>query len=294
MRIETLQAFLKLIELGSFTAAANEMYMSQSTLSKQINELENDLGQKLLERSTRSVVATSAGRALQIHALRIVDEWNAIKSRMCNFEQQEKDMLLIGYTTSEQLQFIVAGLKSRQWQKRSVEVLPQRKHPNDILSALRDGTLDCAVMHQPTLHDGEGIRAQCLASPSLNAIVSVDSPLSRQKALTLKDVSRYIDVRCRHSRDPYYYDAIDEAFIKAGIAPPKRIETGESEELELLACRPGCMSLCPSLYPAWEKFVSIPITDCEANFDFLFVRLISNDNMDLDLLYQAIYKTLKS
>lgn len=61
MELRDLQAFMAIVEMGSFTKAANEFYVSQPSLSKSIKKLEGELRVELLDRSTRHVVLTDAG-----------------------------------------------------------------------------------------------------------------------------------------------------------------------------------------------------------------------------------------
>ena len=62
MEIEQVQYFVAIARLGSFSAAAEELYISQSSLSKQIGALERELGVQLIDRSKRKIVLTKPGR----------------------------------------------------------------------------------------------------------------------------------------------------------------------------------------------------------------------------------------
>lgn len=64
MELKQIEYFIKVVETGSFSAAADELYISQSSLSKQIMALENELGFSLFDRSKRKIVITPAGKVL--------------------------------------------------------------------------------------------------------------------------------------------------------------------------------------------------------------------------------------
>ena len=293
MRIETLQSFLKILETGNFTLAAEELFITQSALSKQINKLEARMGHQLLQRTTRSVKVTAAGRMLQIRAMRIIEEYDLLQNDMARLPQHATTKLSIGYTTSEQLTFILSGINRNEWKKRQLEITMHRTDPSQIISALRENQLDCAVMHRPTLNASEGVRAELLAHSTIHANVPATSPLATCETLTMSDVSRETDIRCKHSRDPFYYDAIDLPFVQAGFKPIKRIEVNESEELEIIGSQRGCINLRPSIYTPWKGFISIPVIDCNANFDFLFVRSDMNQIAELDYLCSAIRSAMR-
>ncbi len=75
-RISTLSAFARLVELGSFSAVAAELRVSQSTVSKWIAQLEQELGVRLLDRTTRSVRVTESGQQLYRSATAIVSAYD--------------------------------------------------------------------------------------------------------------------------------------------------------------------------------------------------------------------------
>ena len=68
MKIRQVQYLLKVAERGSFTAAVEELYISQSSLSKQIIALEKELGVPLIDRSRRKIALTQAGETFLRHA----------------------------------------------------------------------------------------------------------------------------------------------------------------------------------------------------------------------------------
>jgi LysR family transcriptional regulator, transcription activator of glutamate synthase operon len=78
MEIRQIQYFLSVVDTGSFSAAADEHYISQSSLSKMIIALEKDLGAPLFDRSKRKVSLTEAGEAFLRHARKINDDYKAM------------------------------------------------------------------------------------------------------------------------------------------------------------------------------------------------------------------------
>jgi DNA-binding transcriptional LysR family regulator len=71
MEIRQIHYFLSIARTGSFTAAADELFVSQSSLSKQIIALERELGVQLFDRSKRKVTLTEAGKAFRTHAVKM-------------------------------------------------------------------------------------------------------------------------------------------------------------------------------------------------------------------------------
>jgi len=77
-RLEDLQAFARVVEARGFSGAARRLGMSKSMLSKQVARLEDELGTRLLHRTTRSISATSEGQRVYERALRLIEDAQAI------------------------------------------------------------------------------------------------------------------------------------------------------------------------------------------------------------------------
>ncbi|KGR78715.1 LysR family transcriptional regulator [Ureibacillus manganicus] len=89
MELKDLYVFLKVVQQGSFTKAAEEMYVSQPTLSKSLKSLEKELQVKLLERSTKSLALTDAGSIVYSQSMKIfqlVDELEVLLSDLKKVE----------------------------------------------------------------------------------------------------------------------------------------------------------------------------------------------------------------
>ena len=84
MEIEQVQYFVAIARLGSFSAAAEELYISQSSLSKQISALERELGLQLIDRSKRKIGLTEAGETFLKHALQLTAQYQAMLAELAD------------------------------------------------------------------------------------------------------------------------------------------------------------------------------------------------------------------
>ncbi len=87
MEIKQIQYFLSVVETGSFSAGADELYISQSSLSKQIIALEKTLDVQLFDRSKRQVTLTDAGKAFHKHAIAFNELYTSMLSDLSEFKR---------------------------------------------------------------------------------------------------------------------------------------------------------------------------------------------------------------
>jgi DNA-binding transcriptional LysR family regulator len=92
-RLDAMQAFVRVIEKGSFSAVAQERGIGQPAVSKQISALEDELGTELIHRTSRSISLTEAGRDFYESALRILDDFENATSRIGRGQTAPKGLI---------------------------------------------------------------------------------------------------------------------------------------------------------------------------------------------------------
>src|ERR1700734_1339954 len=94
-RLDAMQAFVRVIEKGSFSAVAKERGIGQPAVSKQISSLEEELGTELIHRTSRSIVLTESGRDFYESALRILDDFESAASRIGRGQTAPKGLIRV-------------------------------------------------------------------------------------------------------------------------------------------------------------------------------------------------------
>jgi DNA-binding transcriptional LysR family regulator len=95
MKVDDLLLFARVASAGSYTAVAKELRMPKSTVSRRISELEEALGVRLIQRTTRTMGLTEMGRNLLPHALRIASEVDAAKSAIAGMDEKPRGALRV-------------------------------------------------------------------------------------------------------------------------------------------------------------------------------------------------------
>lgn len=295
MKFEHLIAFSRVAQHLSFSKAADSLYISQSALSRKISELEKAVGCPLFSRSTRFVQLTQAGHVFEVRAQRILREWEALCDEMAYFQDRQSHRHIhIGYVASSALPFITRTLSSPDWPEDTSEISLHKAHSADSLRMLREGRLDCILMHRPSISDAEGLRLIPIVPATVCAWVHKTHPLASAEYISVRQLIGQVDVRCYYNRDPEFYAGFDRGFINMNLPPIRCIETGEIEEIPILARQPGRICLAVSVYSPWKDFVAVPIEDWTIDFDLYLVSRQETQNPMVDHLADCIRKAIMS
>jgi DNA-binding transcriptional LysR family regulator len=110
-KFQSLKFFIRVVESGSFSATAKELMVSQANVSKQINELENELSIKLLSRTTRTTTLTEAGKLFYNHAKEILERFDIATSEMKDLKQAAGGVVRLASPVFFGRKFITPTLK---------------------------------------------------------------------------------------------------------------------------------------------------------------------------------------
>ena len=187
MEIRQIQFFLSIVETGSFSAAADEHYISQSSLSKKIISLEKELGVTLFDRSKRKVTLTNAGEAFLEHARKIVVSHRAMvvdldgyKSDMASFSIAAIPVLTQYGITTYIDQFREAN-PNIQFTLDEIDGL-------NILPALEDHRFDLAITRHNYL-DHEKFTSFEIRKDKLLVVVSEKNRHATRSSISIKELS---------------------------------------------------------------------------------------------------------
>lgn len=99
-RIEAMRAFVTVVNEGTFTSAADRLGMSPQLASKYVSQLEQHLGVRLLNRTTRKLHLTEAGTRYHQHAQQVVDEIDDMENQLGDLQTQARGLLRISAPVS--------------------------------------------------------------------------------------------------------------------------------------------------------------------------------------------------
>jgi LysR family transcriptional regulator, flagellar master operon regulator len=156
MDINLARTFLMVAETGSFIDAARKLNITQSTVSARIKGLEELLGRPLFQRSKTGADMTAAGLQFQKHALALVRVWQHAQLSV-GLSDQHRDHLSIGAAMSLWDGFLLKWVGWMRTNIPDIAVSASQGTPSVLTQRLIEGTLDLAVMYNPSQPPGHTI-----------------------------------------------------------------------------------------------------------------------------------------
>lgn len=149
MEFRVLRYFLTVAREGSITGAANFLHVTQPTLSRQLKELEEELGKKLFVRKSHHVVLTEEGMILRKRAEEIINMVSKVEEEFNSMEETIGGDIYIGGGETEAMKLIARIVKSLQIKYPAIRYHFYSGNSDDVTEQLDKGLLDFGILIQP-------------------------------------------------------------------------------------------------------------------------------------------------
>ena len=187
MEIRVLRYFLEVAREGSVTHAAQRLHISQPTLSKQLKDLEAELGKKLFVRGSFSVRLTDEGMLLRKRAEDILDMVDKTTEEFKALGEITGGDIHIGCAESDGIKYLARRIKAVQARYPGIRVHLYSGDTDDLAERLDRGLLDFAVIAQAV----DLSRYNFLELPGADAwgvVMRKDAPLAQKEAVCIDDL----------------------------------------------------------------------------------------------------------
>src|SRR5882762_7200443 len=149
MELRHLRYFVAVAEAGSLTVAAErKLHTSQPSLSRQIRDLEVEVGAQLLTRSARGIELTPAGRAFLEHARSALSQVQAAAEAARRAAHPAKPCFAMGFLTGHELTWMPEALRILRDELPNIDVMISSQYSPQLASALVNGTIDAAFLRR--------------------------------------------------------------------------------------------------------------------------------------------------
>ena len=185
MELRHLRYFVAVAEEGSLTVAAEKrLHTAQPSLSRQIRDLEYEVGVPLLTRSVNGVELTAAGRAFLDHARLALTQAEAAADAARRAAQPAKQVFAMGFTTGQEVDWLPRATSLLRGELANIEMRVSSDHSATLVNELLQGKLDIAIIRAEKIPD---IEIRVIAQEPLVAILPSDHKLTRLKTVDVKD-----------------------------------------------------------------------------------------------------------
>lgn len=272
MELRVLRYFLEVAREGNITHAAEQLHISQPTLSKQLKELERELGKKLFVRGNYNVRLTDEGMLLRKRAEDILDMVGKTEDEFRSLGEIIGGDVRIGCAESDGVKYLAQRVKSLQERYPLFRLHLYSGNTEDVEERLDRGLLDFAVLAQEV----DVLKYNYLELPAADiwgVIMRKDSPLAEKEAIRMKDLLNLPLICSRQGitedYPKWFGEKVDTlnivatfnlsynagVLVREGVGYlvtfDKLVNTGSDSEL---CFRPLAPTLETKLYFVWKKY----------------------------------------
>jgi LysR family transcriptional regulator, hca operon transcriptional activator len=186
MELRHLRYFIAVAEAGSLTEAAERrLYTSQPSLSRQIRDLESQVGVELLSRSVRGVELTAAGKAFLDHARLVLMHVDAAVETARRAAQPARNTFAIGFQTGHEMNWLAPAMRVLHDELKDIQVTVSSDYSPDLAQALARGQLDLAFLR---VEPGYDLKYYVVDREPLIVLMPSDHRLTARAAVSPQDL----------------------------------------------------------------------------------------------------------
>jgi LysR family cyn operon transcriptional activator len=260
MEFRQLQYFVKAAETMNFTEAAAAVFITQSTLSQQIKQLEGELGMLLFDRIGKHVRITEAGHIFLIHARKILMDVQKARQAIAELNNAATGELNLGVSYAF-TSLLLPALAPFSTKYPGIGIMITYGNPEELEKKLRLAELDMILaFHNES--DDEDLEMQLLFSSSIVMVVAKNNPLAKLEKISLQELAQLdliLPGKGFSSRE-----FINELFYKNKISPNIKIELNDVHSLlSLVQNGHWATILNEKALIGWDKVAAVPIAGQE-------------------------------
>lgn len=214
MSLKKYEAFVRTVELGSLTKAAESLGSTQSRISHILRELETEYGFSLMRRSRGGIELTEAGRMLLPDIKAILQKEQELVARIADIRSADAGTVRLGAFTSVAVHWLPGMIRSFQAAHPRAELEMLSGDYHDIEQWLLEGKVDLGFV---TLPSPEGLRTIPLAEDPLVAILPKEHPLAQLEQIPIQELGRDPFISLLQSSAHDIHRALDNAGVQPNI-----------------------------------------------------------------------------
>lgn len=221
--LRRLQYFVAVARERNFTRAAERLHIAQPALSRQVKQLEQELGVELLHRTTHEFQLTPAGRFLLERGPALLSAADELWRDVRGYGSGERGGVTVAYGASASYETAPRLLRVLTERHPGIAMTTAVKSVAEILSGLRDGSVDIGLVRCPP--KGAGIDAQPVRMERQGVLLRRDHRLAANSTLTALDLAEETVLLHPREGNPGHYDAVLGLFREHALEPRVELRT---------------------------------------------------------------------
>ena len=243
LELRHLRYFVAVAEEGSLThAAERRLHTAQPSLSRQIRDLEIEVGVKLLDRSARGIELTAAGKTFLDHARLALLQVEAASEAARRAAEPAKSTFVIGFLTGHEVVWLPEALRVLREEEPGIEITLSSLSSPELAGALMRGKVDVAFLRRES--PAPGLAFKQLVKEPLFALVPVGHRLAKKKSISPQDIAREIYVSPTRFA-PVLKAVIEDYMAKTGVTLKPDYDADNMTSTMSLVASTGGVTLLP-------------------------------------------------
>src|SRR5258708_5520284 len=231
MELRHLRYFLAVGEALNFTKAAAQLRVAQPALSRQVQDLEDEIGVELMKRSPRGVTLKAEGKLFLEEVRELLKRTDESVEKVRALARGEYGELHIGYAPSPTVEILPPALAAFQKAVPRVKVLLHDLSSDELIAGLRDAPLELAIMVEPFGEQPAGIEFELLRTYPLSVAMAATHPFARLKSIPLEKLATEPLIALRRKDYSEYYHFLDRIFAPIRAKPHIAVECDSASSL---------------------------------------------------------------
>ncbi len=227
MELRHLRYFLAVARERNFCEAAKTLHIAQPPLSRQIKQLEEELGVRLLDRSARPLALTEAGEFFRVHAQQLVARLDDISAATHRIGSGSRRRIGIGFVPSMLYGFLPEAIRRFRSENSDVEVALSELTTVQQIDALKAGHIDIGI-GRLQIDDGE-VTNELIHEEPLVAALPASHPLLRRESLRLAQLTSGTLILYPARPRPSFADHVLGLFRECHVEPETTVESNEMQ-----------------------------------------------------------------
>jgi DNA-binding transcriptional LysR family regulator len=231
VELRHLRYFLAVGEELNFTKAAARLRVAQPALSRQVQDLEDEIGVDLLHRSARGVTLTAEGKLFLEEVRELLKRVDESVEKTRALARGEYGELHIGYSSVPTAEILPPALEAFRKAVPRVKLVLHDLTSDELIAGLRNAALELAVMVQPTGEQTVGIEFETARSYTWCVALTAAHPFARLKSISLEKVAAEPLVALRRKDYSEYHRILERIFAPISAKPRIAVECDSASSL---------------------------------------------------------------